>query len=167
MSILLYDSVYSVSSQRLSMLLTLPSLSRRWRTVLLVAAVVLLTEGKAAAECGDYVTIRAHGQSSHQPQQLAAGSQASSVPHTTGEHPVSHQTPCHGPNCSNAPRKPTSPLAPATVATPRLKELTQSLQIAAVDIASGSAFSLDNSSSRPIHRSLSIFHPPRTTSSGV
>lgn len=120
---------------------------RHWRVALLLAGGVLFAPSRAAAECGDYITIK------HQS-------------HTDSEYPESHDTspikrPCHGPNCSTSPVRDFPPLAPVIPVVSRAKELAQPIEMAGKDTTQTARLSRDDSSPRPIHRTTSIFHPPR------
>jgi hypothetical protein len=130
----------------------LSSLIRGGRAAVLLVAAACATPDRASAECGDYVTIlNAPAGSTH------------SMPATTetGETPAPMRTPCRGPNCQGAPVRDFPPLTPVSPVGSQVKEQAQCLD--AVDRAESQREILDrdSSSSRPIHRPTSIFHPPR------
>src|SRR5581483_12182218 len=87
-------------------------LLRGWRAALPLVAVACFSPGRAAAECGDYVTIL-------------------NGPAVSGHHampeggPAPAKPPCHGPNCSGSPVREPAPLAPVVPAGSQAKELTE------------------------------------------
>jgi hypothetical protein len=112
---------------------------------LLLAAAVLLAPARAAAGCGDYVTILNDG--------------------PTGDHGPAHPgpaKPCHGPGCSGSPTPFDLPLtAPVTEPVGPKGWADRSAGDAAETGGPGWTFAL-TSSARPIHRARPIFHPPPT-----
>jgi hypothetical protein len=110
--------------------------------VALVPVVVLCCAGRAAAECGSYVTI------------IDEKGQA----HPAGQH-GEPKAPCHGPFCDGGPKAP-APTPPTPVTSvPDVKGL---LDDAGDDPGSGGdcRFLLDADGS-PVHAPQSIYHPPR------
>lgn len=139
------------------MTLSFPSLVHTWRAALPLVAVVLLSPGRATAECGDYVTIRnaPAGSVHHVPSDAP-----NAVP--VAETPTPAKRPCHGPNCSGSPVREAPPMAPVAPAGPRAKELVRLLDfIHGPDTDPGSGFDRDTTSPRPVSRADAIFHPPR------
>jgi hypothetical protein len=126
----------------------LPSpLFRGWRAALLLVAAVCLSPDRAAAACGDHVIIlNAPGNSDRH-----AAPDASELP----------APPCHGPNCSGTPERDVPPLAPVTSINLQVKEMVQSLGLTGGGDTPRCSFERDCTSTRPIQRPNSIFHPPR------
>ncbi|QJW97799.1 hypothetical protein [Frigoriglobus tundricola] len=123
---------------------------RGWRAALLLAAAACATPGRATAECGDHVTIltpRANPSAPATPAPIEA--------------PAPLKAPCSGPNCSRLPDRHAPPVAPAPVSEAFGKELAQLLGL--FDPLDGvPAWRVPAlSSSRPVSRAPSIFHPPR------
>jgi hypothetical protein len=127
----------------------LPSPLRGWRAALLLVAAVCLSPERAAAGCGDHVTILTG----------AANADRHAVPGTP-EAPIS-PVPCDGPNCSGAPTRHAPPLAPVSSFSPQAKEVVHSLGAVSDSDGPRASFDHDYTSPRPIRRSPSIFHPPR------
>jgi hypothetical protein len=139
----------------------LKSLLRGCRAALLLVAVVCASSGRASAECGDYVTILS-------PSATCSDGRAAPVLFTpvngTAESPAlpaaPRKGPCSGPNCSGAPERQPAPLAPVTTAGPQGKEVAQVL--GSDEQSEGACTRVcDSTSSRPIRRASSVFHPPR------
>jgi hypothetical protein len=124
-----------------------------------IAVSLAASAGRAAAECGDYVTIlNGSGSSGHQ---SGTRSGHDAVPGGTPT-PAPAKPPCHGPNCSGSPAREAPPLAPVAPTGTQAKELTQHLgPVNSPDAEPGSAFDRDITSHRPIRRASSVFHPPR------
>jgi hypothetical protein len=116
-------------------------LSRAVRLAL-VPVVVLCCAGRAAAECGSYVTI------------IDEKGQA----HPVGEH-GQPKGPCHGPFCDGGPKAP-APTPPAPVNPfPDVKGLLADAgDDSGPGVARRSSFDPDGS---PIHEPRPVFHPPR------
>jgi hypothetical protein len=117
--------------------------ARHAGVALLPAVIVLCCAGRAAAECGSYVTI------------IDEKGQA----HPAGER-GGPKAPCHGPFCDGGPKAP-APAPPAPVnPIPDVKCL---LADAGDDPGPGGArrVCLDPDGS-PVHEPRPIFHPPRS-----
>jgi len=129
------------------------SLVRGWRAALLLVVVACASPQRAAAECGDYVTIL----------NAPAGSTRHAMPSPadTGETRAPARPPCHGPNCQGAPDRHVPPPAPVAPAGPQGKELAQHLDVVDAVEAPPATFDRDTSSPRPVRRASSVFHPPR------
>jgi hypothetical protein len=116
---------------------------------LLLAAAMLFAPGRAAAECGDYVTILSDGPGG-----------------TPGEHGPAHHgpaKPCHGPGCSSTPGPSDHPLtAPETEPVGPKGWANRSAGDAAEAGGPGRKFTL-TPAGRTVHRPQSVFHPPRAT----
>jgi hypothetical protein len=110
---------------------------------LLLAAAVLLAPARAAAGCGDYVTILNDG--------------------PTGDHSPSDRDPakpCHGPGCSGSPVPFDLPLtAPVTESGGPRGWADRSAGDAPEADGPDWAFT-PTAPVRPIHRARPIFHPP-------
>ena len=119
--------------------------------VLLAAAVLLLPQ-RAAAACGDYVTIADdHG---------AATSSPAHDTHPADGRPAS-PGPCHGPNCSRGPSEPFAPPAPSSTTPVQPKRwLTGLADGPEAPGRSGWCGAL-HSSGRAVRRPTPVFHPPR------
>jgi hypothetical protein len=120
------------------------SLFRLWRAAPLLVAAVCLSPERAAAGCGDHVTIL---------------NDAATANHRAT--PARPPAPCEGPNCSGAPERHAPPLAPVTPTGPQAKEVVHSLGPVSNTDGPQTSFDRDPNSPRPIHRSSSVFHPPR------
>jgi len=130
------------------MVASLLSRLRIGRTALLFVVVAYLTQGRASAECGDYVTV--------------VNGPTASAHQTTPQEQAPAKPPCHGPNCSGSPVHEPSPLAPVVPAGSQAKELTQHPGTAsASDASPGSALDRESTSARPIRHASAVFHPPR------
>jgi hypothetical protein len=112
---------------------------------LLVAAALLISPDRAAAECGDYVTIQ-DGRSNHAMPGPAAGDH---LP----------KTPCHGPGCSKLPTVPFSPIPTPVTASADAKALA--LGLGDVPPTAGGRTIPVSSAAAPTRQPDSIFHPPR------
>ena len=146
------------------MTLSLPSPVHGRRAVLLVA-VVLLSAGKAEADCGGHVavpypTIRTTLHTAPMPATAPATTDPVALPLPEPPEPV--KRPCHGPNCTGSPVREFPPTAPVVPAGSPAKELVRYLGF---DLAGGTdagpGFDRDTTSPRPVHRADTIFHPPR------
>jgi hypothetical protein len=116
--------------------------ARHAGVALLPAVIVLGCAGRAAAECGSYVTI------------IDEKGQA----HPAGEH-GQPTAPCHGPFCDGGPKAP-APTPPSPVnPVPDVKGL---LADAGDEPGPGGSrrWRLDPGGS-PIHEPQAVFHPPR------
>jgi hypothetical protein len=131
----------------------LRSLVHAGRVALLLVVVACSTPERAAAECGDYVTILNGSQSA---------THAAPVSNLNPEQSPA-KPPCHGPNCSSSPAREFPPVPPApTTSTSTVKESARNSSAADTAAAAlGSPFDRDLTSPLPIHRASSIFHPPR------
>ena len=125
------------------------SLVRGWRAAVLLAVAACATPDRAAASCGDYLTL--HNGSGH-------AAEYPTLPNTNSSNPP---PPCHGPNCSGAPVHQPVPLAPASISGPQAKEVVQALDPLDADQSPRLAFDRDTNCVLPIDRTSSIFHPPR------
>jgi hypothetical protein len=137
-------------NSRSPMLSPLTSLFRGWRAALLLVVIACATPGRAAAECGDYVTV--------------LNDQATNVRHAMPAPvgaPASPKAPCSGPNCSRLPDRHAPLPAPAPVSVPHGKELAHVLGLLDPPDLAASSRTSAYISSRPISRATSIFHPPR------
>jgi hypothetical protein len=113
----------------------------------LLAAGVLLSPGRAAASCGDYVTI--------------GGQPAHAMPASGDAPAVAPRPPCSGPNCSNRQNSPVAPLqAPVTPPTDPKQLDARPGDADAPD--AGRRLWFAEPSGRPVRTSTSIFHPPRS-----
>jgi hypothetical protein len=121
---------------------------RAWRVALLLVAGALLSPQRASADCGSHVTVL----------NPTAESRQDAMPHTGA--PTQPAKPCQGPNCSGAPERNFPQPAPPAPTSGPIKEL----------VSGGSLFDRDDlpftferasTSARPIHRPLSVFHPPQ------
>jgi hypothetical protein len=121
---------------------------RGWRVALLLVAGALLSPQRASAECGSHVTVL----------NPTAESQHDAMPPTSGE-PV--KMPCQGPNCSGAPERHVPPPAPPAPTGGQVKELVPGSGLSHSADPSPSPFDRARTTARPVHRALSIFHPPR------
>jgi hypothetical protein len=131
------------------------SLLPGWRAALLLVAVVCAacgSPGRAAAECGDHVTIL--NRPTVQPTPEGTASPAAGVPLAPP------MAPCSGPNCSGGSERHPAPLAPVSTAEPPGKAVAA---IGGTVEPPGDASSRvgDLTTSRPIRRATSVFHPPR------
>jgi hypothetical protein len=115
---------------------------------LLLVVGALLSPQRASAECGSHVTVL----------NPTAEAQHAAVPTTNGE-PV--KLPCQGSNCSGAPERHVPPPAPPAPTGGQVKELVSSAGLLDRADPTHSPFDRARTTPRPIHRSLSIFHPPR------
>jgi len=124
-----------------------PSAFRLVAAVLAVAGVAF-APGKAAAACGDYVTV--HGRSAdHAP------------PTATHDAPVLPRTPCHGPGCSERPAAPVSPpVAPVSVPASPKGLAARTVIESDPDCHPGGVIPV-TSESGTVRTSSAIFHPPR------
>lgn len=131
---------------------TLLSLFRSWRVaLLLVAGVVLLPERGSASECGSHVIVlNPTAESRHDSMPLPA---------TSGGEPV--KPPCNGPNCSGAPDRHAPPAPPVPTIGGQVKELVTAAGLPARDDPGRGSEANASHDAHPIHRSLSIFIPPR------
>lgn len=122
------------------------------RTSVVLAVVACAMPQRAPASCGDYITI----------QHTASASERHQVHFDTmdGEPSTPARTPCQGPNCSNSPTD-ELPLAPVVPVSPQLKEQAEFLAKVWDGECPSSGFDRESSSSRPVYRTNSIFHPPR------
>jgi hypothetical protein len=130
----------------------LRSLVYAWRVALLLVVVACSTPARAAAECGDYVTILNSSQNA---------SHTTSVANPNPEQMPAK--PCHGPNCSSSPAREFPPVPPApSTSTNSVKESARNAAGTDDAVAAlGSPFDRDLTSPHPIRRASSIFHPPR------
>jgi hypothetical protein len=120
----------------------------RWAGGLVVLAVACaITPRPAAAECGSYVIV--------------LNSPDSTDGTIAVTNPILHlpSTPCHGPNCSNIPTVPFTPL-PTTTTPP------SDTKMCTVDSCDDSASRIgrwrpDAACYKPFHQADSVFHPPR------
>jgi hypothetical protein len=115
-------------------------------TAIAVVALVLSTNGRANASCGDYVTI---------------GGKKQMMPHDSdAKHlPAAPKSPCHGPNCSRAPILP--PAAAAPVAPIGIDDSLQAVLLQGNIDVPRSEWRSTEPEARPFHIVGSIFHPPR------
>lgn len=114
-------------------------LFRDGRAVLwLVLIVCCATPTRAAAGCGDYVTIQ-NDNSGHTPA----------------------KPPCHGPHCSGKPEAP-PPFSPIVVVSVRVSDPLHIAERFWADDSLSRGFGRDTTSPRPIGRTTDIFHPPRS-----
>jgi hypothetical protein len=109
---------------------------------LLPAVVVLCCAGRAAAECGSYVTI------------IDENGQA----HPAGDH-GQPKAPCHGPFCDGGPMAPAPPPPAPANPFPDVKGLLADAESDPGRNGTGRAHV--DSDGCPIHRPQSVFHPPR------
>jgi hypothetical protein len=126
----------------------------RARAALLLLAVICAAPSRAEARCGHQTSIFKAPLAAPADEPRAAEPESQPAPVAPA------RCPCNGPNCSDrqdrdAPPPSASPTAPraveATVAPPlSLRPAPQP------------AFARDRSSARPIDRTLSVFHPPRS-----
>ena len=115
---------------------------------MLLVAAACLTPDRAAAGCGDHVTIlNGTSASDHQASRADTSEPA--------------RLPCQGPNCSGEPFQHQAPLAPATTVAPQGKEIVQSTLEPSGDEGLPSLLGRDFSTAHPILRASSVFHPPR------
>src|SRR5688572_30356678 len=125
---------------------------RGWRVALLLVAGALLSPQRAAAECGSHVTVlNPTAESRHDAMPQPASSDRSAPA----------KAPCNGPNCSGAPDRHAPLPAPPVPVGGQIKELVSGAGLLDRDDPTHSPFDRAGSAARPIHRSLSIFHPPR------
>ncbi|QJW93285.1 hypothetical protein FTUN_0791 [Frigoriglobus tundricola] len=137
------------SLYRSPMFAPLTSLVRGWRAAWLLVVLACAKPGRAAAECGDHVTILN--------TQVNPTDATASSPSGT---PAPLNAPCSGPNCSRLPdRHP--PLAPAPVSEPSGKEAAAILGLLGAPDLARFALAPAATSHRPIARATAIFHPPR------
>ena len=121
-------------------------------TGLLVALGVGVTPGRAAAECGDYVTVLG--------EQVSHGSPQPDADRSHGM-PARPDRPCHGPNCSSNPTTPAVPVSPPVTSPSDSKNLVAGL-VGDRDDFPGAGWSLSlTSEGRVVRHPRSIFHPPR------
>jgi hypothetical protein len=118
---------------------------------LLFAAAVLFAPARAAAGCGDYVTILNDGPDG-----------ARTTAHGTPDDPrPAHHgpaKPCHGPGCRNSPGHPPVPPPPPTAGSPPHDALPAA---PACPEPPGVGRLPTGPSPSPRHVPLPIFHPPR------
>lgn len=114
-------------------------------SVLLAAWVIALAwTGNATAGCGDHVVVL-----------KPAGA-------STTDDTLPPKAPCHGPHCSAEPGHPLpAPTTSGIVPTPSAKDQFTPLDSAACDDRQSLDRPFEFTSTRPIHRAKSIFHPPR------
>jgi hypothetical protein len=147
------DSILSM----LMLILSPPLLIRLWRALLLLIAAFALTQGRASAECGDYITIRHAARVANQHESMPW-----TVPPTLNDikNTVPENLPCRGPNCSRSPGQNLPPLAPVAPVISLAKGLIQDIQ--PIDEATQhSPLARDFTFILPINRPFPIFHPPR------
>jgi hypothetical protein len=136
----------------------LSSLVLYWRAVLPLFAVVLLSPGRASAECGDYITIRgstSNTQLSHSMpfvDRMGLYEVGFSIP---------IKKPCQGPNCSSSPQRESPPITPVFPVSARVKELVKQAELTDDTPARNSSLLGDDFAQKPIDRAFSIYHPPR------
>jgi hypothetical protein len=122
--------------------------------VALALASLAFLPSKAFAECGDYVQIL------NRPKNEKL---ASHIPHPVpnpDEKSTPTPSPCRGPHCSNDPSTP-QPLTAIKITLPTYEESIDHLADD-FDEVIGVMWAFPISNVRPIHKSRSIFHPPRT-----
>jgi hypothetical protein len=125
---------------------------RGGRVALLLVAGALLSPQRASAECGSHVTVL----------NPTAESRHDSMPqHASTDQSAPVKPPCQGPNCSGAPDRHAPPPAPPVSPGGQVKELVVGGGLLDRDDPTHSPFNRAGTAARPIHRSLSIFHPPR------
>lgn len=108
-----------------------------------IVAAVVLSPGRAAAECGDYVHIAT--------AQSPSGSAPQNPPHQ----------PCTGPGCSDRPTAPLVPPAAPVTGPSESQEWAMALPGDA-DRGGDRGWAIPSTlASLPVHFPDSIFHPPR------
>ena len=128
----------------------LHTLFRGWRAALLLVAVALLSPQRAAAECGDHVTVL---------NPTARAGHDAPMP-SDGE-PLSAPKPCNGPGCSKKPDRPDPLSAPVAPSVAPVKQLVPGAGLLNANDPTQSHFDRGDANARPVHRPFSIFHPPR------
>jgi hypothetical protein len=120
----------------------------------------VLAPSVARAQCGHYVVIGAGTMPGpHQTNDgLFAGSTATSAQSSLLGSSFPHR-PCSGPGCKRAPvTPPFAPITPPPVIEKEWGHVTGSFLSGMDDVP---CFLVDSSSERPLHRTNSIYHPPR------
>jgi hypothetical protein len=128
-----------------------------WRAILLLVAGMSLTPGRAAAECGDYLIIRNSADDKHRSSSITS---INRITLNDFAKPTPVKLPCRGPNCSSSPAR-DNPVAPAIAVNINVKDVVQHSPQLDDETASNSTFPPDKTIHFPIHRTSSVFHPPR------
>lgn len=117
----------------------------RVSALLAVVVVALAWAGNVTAGCGDHVVIL----------KPAGAAKADDTPPPA-------KPPCHGPHCSAEPANPLpAPVTSGTASSPTAKEQFTPLASEACDDRQSLGVPFEFTSTRPMHRAKSIFHPPR------
>ncbi len=126
-----------------------------WRAAFLLVAVACATPQNAQAGCGDHVIIVKESPATD--RHSVSGGEEEGRPHA----PV--PPPCRGPDCSQSPTRNAPPIAPVAPAGPSVSVKALAPSAGPVDGADSPRASLHptTTSSRPIKRATSVFHPPR------
>jgi hypothetical protein len=124
---------------------------------------VCLAPTRASAECGDYLTIHAPGPGIRNtpaktdlPSHPVPNDLAQLLDKTTPQ-----KTPCHGPNCSRGPAHDVPPITSSSSVNSQVKEMAQFLADPSEIVDLGTPTHAHHTLSRPISRSIAVFHPPR------
>jgi len=112
-------------------------------------AMSLLAPGAVHASCGDYLTGNAH---------QAMPTTIGTAPNSTPVIPAPHR-PCSGPNCSG--RDSTPPLPPPAPAPVAGDDWGCAALVPLSQVPRFASWLLDSSTSLPVRRKSSIYHPPR------
>ena len=124
---------------------------------LVLAGLGLFGPSRAVASCGaDYVVVTDNKNNpDHRPATIPQ--------HSMSHHPLDGRpkAPCHGPNCSEAPKpRPLAPMPTSVQIFPDVKALFDDLLFTVIPPAP--TFDVTHSAAlSPIARPLAIFHPPR------
>jgi hypothetical protein len=127
----------------------LPRTAHGFGIALAIAASAVLSPGRAAAECGDYVHIVTNTHTS------------APMPPDSDSDPKAPRKPCDGPDCSGNPSPPVIPAgAPATWSTDSNNWVVGVVAVATQLIGPG--WWIPRLPTKlPIDRENPIFHPPR------
>jgi hypothetical protein len=134
---------------------------------LALIAAAALAPATARASCGDYVTVshpaRPNAPSDYKPSHTLPDRPEKVNPgsrHLPGRPVLPCQLPCHGPGCSGTP---VPPPAPVSTAGPKASQDPWDclLSVPVSGYADSDTLPSDGILGHPIHRGLSIYHPPR------
>lgn len=124
---------------------TLHTLFRGWRVALLLVVVALLSPQRAAAGCGDHVTVL---DPTAQPSRDAAPTADHSAP----------LPPCSGPNCSRTPEHNAPPPVPTVSSA---KQSVPGAGLLDRADPAHAPFDRIDAAGCPVYRPFFVFHPPR------
>ena len=126
------------------------------RVAVAILAGVLFAPTAARAQCGAYVVVGARAAGGHDQAPPAMAHAASD---TRSDAPASPSRPCTGPMCSSAPLA--MPVVPLSTPRERGEQWSSLTDLLGESAAGPAAFLADGPDQRQVHRTLSIYHPPR------